>query len=352
MIRGLMDDERTGSMKYRRLGKSELKVSAVGLGCARLGSVTQAGGDQAALRLIGVALDAGINFFDTADIYGQGKSEQLLSKAIKSQRDRVVIATKAGYCLSALGGIARHIKPLLRRLIKGRPNLTQSVEKVRATQSRQNFSDGYLRTHVEASLRRLRCETIDVFYLHSPPTEVIQKGQVFQTLATLKGQGKIRAGGVSCLSDSDALLCLKYPAVSVVQIEVNLFTPGAIKDVLPACRAADVAVVARQALAGGLLLRSAASLRPEDCGPRAEQFAEVKARLEGFEKISAVAGAKPPAAALHFLLEPDGVACALLGTTNFDHLNEHLKALAGPPPSANVMAQLRSAVLAPAAGSA
>ena len=319
----------------------------MGLGCARLGSVTQAGGDQAALRLIGGALDAGINFFDTADIYGQGKSEKLLANAVKSRRDRVVIATKAGYCLSTLGGIARHIKPLLRRFLKARPSLTQSVQKVRATQSRQDFSADYLRTHVEASLRRLDCETIDLFYLHSPPTEIIQKGEVSQTLDTLKAQGKIRAYGVSCLSASDALLCLKYSGVSVVQIEVSLFTPEAIRDVLPACRAADVAVVARQTLAGGLLLRSAANLRPEDCGPRAGQFAEVKARLEQFEKLSATAGAKLPATALHFLLQPDGVSCALIGTTNLDHLNEHLTALAGPPPAPNVMAQLRSAVLAP-----
>src|SRR5438128_1723385 len=141
-------------MEFRPLGKTDLKISALGLGCGRLGSVTQAGGDQAALRLLGKALDAGINFFDTADIYGQGASESLLSKALKGHRDRVVVATKAGYCLSRRGRLAKWVKPLLRRLIQLRPGFEKSVKKARASQTEQNFSGDYLARQIEASLRR------------------------------------------------------------------------------------------------------------------------------------------------------------------------------------------------------
>src|SRR5271169_3330564 len=103
-------------MNYKRLGKTDLRVSALGLGCGRLGSVGQAGGDVAALRLVAQALDCGINFFDTSDIYGQGASESLLGKALRGRRDKTVVVTKAGFCLSTLGSAAGRLKPLLRKL--------------------------------------------------------------------------------------------------------------------------------------------------------------------------------------------------------------------------------------------
>src|SRR5882724_5405274 len=141
-------------MIYRQLNKTELKVSVLGLGCGRLGSVTQADGAQTAMRLVKTALDAGINFLDTADIYGQGASESLLGKALRGRND-VVVATKAGFCLSSLGWLARQLKPLLRRIIKLRPAFAGSVQKVRATQQKQDFSSAYLQRSIEASLRRL-----------------------------------------------------------------------------------------------------------------------------------------------------------------------------------------------------
>ena len=105
-------------MDYRRFGKTNLKVSPLGLGCGRFGSVGQKGGDEAALRLINEALDAGINLFDTSDIYGQGTSESLLGKALRGKRDKAVIVSKAGFCLSTLGGAASRLKPLLRKLLR------------------------------------------------------------------------------------------------------------------------------------------------------------------------------------------------------------------------------------------
>src|SRR6266850_47211 len=179
-------------MDYRRLGQTELRVSALGLGCGRLGSVTYAGGDQAALRLIGSALDAGINFFDTADIYGQGTSETLLGKALKQHRDKVVIGTKAGYRLSTLGSIAKRIKPLLRRFIRFRPGFAKSIQKVRAGQKEQNFSSDYLAGRIDASLRRLQTDRLDLFQLHSPPTDILLRGELFEALEKFKASGKIR----------------------------------------------------------------------------------------------------------------------------------------------------------------
>src|SRR2546423_14567761 len=106
-------------MNYGLWAKPDLQAWALGWVRGGLGSVSKAGGNKAALHLIESAFDAGINFFDTADIYGQGTSETLLGKALKTHRDKVVIGTKGGDCLSTLGSIAKRIKPLVRRVIPG-----------------------------------------------------------------------------------------------------------------------------------------------------------------------------------------------------------------------------------------
>lgn len=327
-------------MEYRQLGRTNLKVSALALGCSRLGSVTQMGGDAAALRLIGRALEAGINFFDTADIYGQGKSETLLAKALKSHRDHVVVATKAGFCLSAIGGIAKRFKPLLRRLLRFKPGFVQAIQKVRAGQTQQDFSPSYLASHIEASLRRLRTDTVDLFYLHSPPADVLRRDEIFEELENLKRQGKLRHYGVSCLAVEDAALCLKYPGVAVLQLEVNLLKPEAIWQALPATAANTVGAVARQVFAGGLLLRSSSTLRPEDYGSDAE-FQAGKTRLRELEQLAANCDCRLSELALHFLFQLDGLSSLLLGTTSAQHLEEHLAVLARPALSSDTLARIR-----------
>jgi aryl-alcohol dehydrogenase-like predicted oxidoreductase len=328
-------------MKYRLLGKTDLRVSAMGLGCGRLGSVTQAGGDQSALRVIGSALDAGINFFDTADIYGQGASECLLARALKGRRERVVIATKAGFCLSALGGIARRAKPLLRRLLGARPALSKSIQKARAAQGRQDFSQAYLARCLDGSLRRLRLDSLDVFLLHSPPAEVLRRGDVFRTLETFKRQGKIRHYGVSCRNIGDLPLCLAQAGVSVLQAELNLFVPEAIEQLAPA-REKGVGVIARGALAAGMLLKAAADLRPEHCASRQEDFKDLQSRMSNLEGMAARAGCGLPELALRFLLQAENISTTLVGTTNADHLRGHLAALDSPALPPEVLAELAS----------
>ena len=328
-------------MDYRRLGQTELRVSAFGLGCARLGSVTYAGGDQAALRLIGSALDAGINFFDTADIYGQGTSETLLGKALKQYRDKVVIGTKAGYCLSTLGSITKRVKPLLRRLIRFKPGLAQSIQKVRAGQKKQNFSPDYLAGRIDASLRRLQTDRLDLFQLHSPPADILLRGEVFEMLEKFRASGKIRYYGVSCLTADDAVICLARPGLAV-QMELNLLSPPAAWRVIAAPPANRPGLVARQSLAGGLLLRSAGELRPEDCASRPESFENLKGRLEQLESLAAAAHCSLRELALQFLLQLDGLGSVLIGTTNPVHLQEHLKILNRTPLSAEDVARIQS----------
>lgn len=336
-----------GRLEYRQLGKTDLKISAFGLGCARLGSVTQVGGDQAALRLIGSALEAGVNFFDTADVYGQGASESLLGQAIKSCRDQVVIATKAGYCLSTLASIAGRIKPLLRRFIRLRPGFAQTVIKVRAAQSRQNFSPDYLASRIESSLRRLRTDALDLFQLHSPPTAVLERGDVFEALAKFKTAGKIRHYGIACLTAADASLCLQQPGVAAVQLELNLLSSQVIGPVRLSAQAKRVGIIARQPLAGGLLLGSAAEVGLEDSASRQEDTETLKARLERLRKLATEANCSIRELALRFMAQVEGVSSTLIGTTDVAHLHQNLAALGEPPLTSAILERIPAALGVP-----
>jgi aryl-alcohol dehydrogenase-like predicted oxidoreductase len=184
---------------------------------------------------------------------------------------------------------------------------------------------------VETSLARLGFDALDVFLLHSPPTEVLQRGEVFETLETLRAQGKIRHYGVSCRNVSDVPLCANRPGVSVLQIELNLLAPQAIAQTVPLARAADLGIMARRVLAGGLLLRSSADLRAEDAEARGEEFAALKERHQGLEKAAAEAGTTLAQMALQSLFQLCEISTVLIGTTSVEHLREHVAALNRPP---------------------
>src|SRR5205823_3709598 len=127
--------------------------------------------------------------------------------------------------LSTLGSIAKRIKPLLRRFIKFKPGFAQTIQKVRGGQKEQNFSLDYLGGRIDASLRRLRTDRLDLFQLHSPPTEVLLRDELFEGLEKFKAAGKIRHYGVSCLTAEDALICMGRPDMAAIQMELNLLSP-------------------------------------------------------------------------------------------------------------------------------
>src|SRR5260370_11149098 len=210
----------------RRFGQTGLSVSVFGLGCARIGGVFK--GDTAGfLSLLSAARDAGINFFDTADMYSQGESEALVGRAFRNVRSRVVIASKAGYCLPGRRKLAARLKPILRPIIRRlgirRDKLPASVRGSLA----QNFSPAYLRRAVEGSLRRLRTDYLDLLHLHSPPADVVERGEWEQALDALKRAGKIRYYGVSCDTVEAGLAALRFPNVSSLQFSLSLLEPRA-----------------------------------------------------------------------------------------------------------------------------
>ena len=164
-------------MERTRFGTTDLYVSDLGFGCARLGGFFQSANKADMVRTLREALAAGITFYDTSDMYTQGESEQVLGEAFHGVRDQVVLASKFGYCLPAqrqlLSRVKPLVKPLVQRLGLRREHLPSAIRGSLA----QNFSPGYVVHAVEQSLRRLKTDHLDLCQLHSPPAEVLAQGR-------------------------------------------------------------------------------------------------------------------------------------------------------------------------------
>ena len=246
-------------MKTRPLGATGLDVSEFGLGCARIGGIFQTG-EPDFVRLLEVAHGVGFTFFDTSDMYSQGESERLLGRAFRGRRHDVVIATKAGYVLPRRRQFAARIKPLLRPLIR-RLGLKRSQlsAAVRGT-PQQDFTPAYLRKALEGSLKRLRTDYVDLFQLHSPPLEAVERGEWHDVMSRLKREGKVRAYGVSCDSVEVGLAALRFEGLGSVQVVLSLLERSASETLLPSARAKGVAGIARECLANGLLIKPASEV--------------------------------------------------------------------------------------------
>ncbi|MGH7829181.1 MAG: aldo/keto reductase [Candidatus Binatia bacterium] len=210
-------------MEYRVLGKTDLRVSAIGLG-----TMVHAGhfgpmSDADSLSAIDAALDLGVNFIDTSDAYGAGYSETLLGKALKGKRDRVILATKGGNTMVG-------------------PN-----------KGKTDFSAAYIGRVMDESLKRLQTDYVDLYQLHNPNVETIERGDVWELLERRKKEGKIRHYGVSVNQIDEALSAVKGGRSASIQIEYNLLTQEPADEVFPQAQKADVGVIARVPLRRGVL---------------------------------------------------------------------------------------------------
>ena len=314
----------TCDVRTRAFGKTDLKVSEFGLGCARIGGIFQA--DSAGfLRLLQAARDAGINFFDTADMYAQGESELLLGRAFRGQRDRVILASKAGYCLPTRRQFAARLKPLLRpalRLLKIRRERLSNAVRGSIT---QDFTPEHLRKAVEGSLRRLGTDYLDLLQLHSPPAEVVDRGQWEPVLEGLKRAGKIRYYGVSCDTLECGLAALRYPGISALQFPFSLLERRVALAVLPAVRERGVAGIARECLANGLLAKKAEEIDLATYGGSPEERAVREEQLAKYRRLAEREGRSLGGMALDFVTSTDGVAVTLVGARSQDQLRAVLR---------------------------
>ncbi|MCL4542009.1 MAG: aldo/keto reductase, partial [Chloroflexi bacterium] len=243
-------------VRYHPLGKTGSQVSLIGLGCARFGGIFAPKSKTEYVQLIHQAIAEGITLFDTADMYAQGESEQILGDALHGHRQSVLISTKVGYCLPAQRYVASALKPLLRPVLQALHLRRTSLPTALRGLPTQNFSPTYIITAAEQCLRRLQTDYIDLLLLHSPPAAVLASGEFLEPLETLRAQGKVRYLGVSCESTTDAFTCLSYPQLSVLQVRVSLLDQSAATKLLPRSSAQGLGIIARECFAGGLLAKA------------------------------------------------------------------------------------------------
>ena len=209
-------------MKYRELGKTGWRISEVGLGCWQIGGADWGEvSEEAAFGVLSAALDSGVNFLDTADVYGLGRSESLIGAFLRERTESIYLATKLG----------RFPEP-------GWP---------------KNFSYDTIKSHVEASLKRLGREQIDLIQLHCIPSEVLREGEVFDSLRRIKAAGLIREFGVSVESMEEGKLCLAQEGLASLQIIFNLFRQKPIESLFEEALAKRVGLIVRLPLASGML---------------------------------------------------------------------------------------------------
>ncbi|QMU27531.1 aldo/keto reductase [Adhaeribacter radiodurans] len=208
-------------MKYRKFGNNE-QLSAIGLGCMSMSHAYGVPDDDESIATLHYALDLGINFCDTADVYGNGKNEELISKVLVQNRAKIFIATKFGFTQDAAGNMVF------------------------------NGSAAYMRKAVEASLKRLKIETIDLYYAHridpNVPVEEMVGG-----MAELVKEGKVRYLGLSEASVTSIKKAHAVHPISAIQSEYSLLTREVEKNVLPACKELGIAFVPFSPLARGLM---------------------------------------------------------------------------------------------------
>lgn len=314
-------------MNYRSFGSTDLLVSEIGLGCSEIGSGVFYKDERESLRLLNRAFELEINFYDTAELYGYGHSEELIGRAFKGRRSQIIIASKVGMLTSSLGQISKALLPILqpvRQIIQPCKDLLK-----RASKQRQDFSSDHIRKAIEQSLRRLHTDYLDLYQLHNPPTWVIERGEVFETLDNLKHQGKIRFYGVSAETISDALLCLEYPNISSLQVVFNILEQEAAKELLPSAHQKRIAIIARIPLARGLLTPT----MTVQTGPPINRFQLQIARAK-VEQLSLLLNEKSrslPQIAIQFVLYHPQVSVVIPGARMVKHLEENVASLRVPP---------------------
>lgn len=328
-------------MRYRQFGTTDLTVSELGFGCARLGGVFQSVTPEEMLGALLRAHEQGITFFDTSDMYTQGESEALLGKAFARRRGEVILASKVGYCLPTRRKLISRVKPLVRPVIQRlgikRAHLPASASGALS----QDFSPGYIIQAVERSLRRLRTDYLDLYQLHSPPADVLESGEFHAPLETLKRDGKIRYYGVSCETTADALICLRYPGISSIQLRLSLLDQSALDAVVARAQAQGVAVIARECYAGGLLAKSPDALSLEAIIPDEAGRAAKQAEIQSYARLAERAGRPLAETALQFVLGTEGVAVTLVGIRTQAQLAGNLQRFAASPLTAEQRRALR-----------
>ncbi|CAN5346002.1 aldo/keto reductase [soil metagenome] len=307
-------------MKYRDFGNTGIKVSEIGFGCWAIGGNDHGNSygpttDKSSTDAVNKAIELGLNFFDTADVYGWGHSEELLGKALRGKRDRVVIATKVGADFYQGTGF-------------------------------QTFTPDYIRFALEKSLTRLNTDYIDVYQLHNPPMKLISKEETYAALRELKKEGKIRAFGVSVFTPVEGITAINVGQPDCVQITYNIFSCRPEEQLLPRAYETGCAIIAREPLANGFLTGK------YDTAPKFAQgdfrknwpMEYVQARSDATRQLAFLkkTGQQSMAqAALKYPLLDQAISTVIVGLKDVEMVEENLAASGAASLTAEEIKQIR-----------
>ena len=314
-------------MQYRRLGTTDMTVSTISFGAWAIGGTWGPVDDEQSMRALHAAVDAGTNFVDTADVYGDGRSERLVARLRRERKgERIFVATKAG-----------------RRLPKQTP---------------EGYSRENLTSWVERSLRNLETEAVDLLQLHCPHPKVYDVPEVFGILDELVAAGKVRYYGISVETVDEALRGIAHPNVQTVQIIFNMLRLKPAEEFFGRAQARRVGILARVPLASGLLtgkLSAASTFATDDhrrfnrngeAFDKGETFSGVpyEVGLEVVDRLKALvpAGATLAQLALRWILEWDAVTCAIPGAKTEEQARANAAAADLPALPASTMAAVRA----------
>lgn len=312
-------------MNYRKLGSTSLSVSEVSFGAWAIGGSWGEVDDDESLAALHRAIDLGVNFIDTADVYGGGRSERLIAQVLAERSEDVYVATKAG----------RRLSP----------------------HEAAGYNQENLTRFVEESLQNLQTEALDLVQLHCPPTEVYYQPETFAALDDLKQAGKIRHYGVSVEKVEEALKAIEYPGVETVQIIFNLFRQRPLDLFFEQAQRRDIGVIVRVPLASGLLTGKMSRdtefadddhrqfNRDGESFDRGETFAGVDYET-GLRAVDALKPLVPEGAtmaqlALRWILMHDAVSCTIPGAKRPAQVEDNVAAAELPPLSNEQMQRVR-----------
>jgi aryl-alcohol dehydrogenase-like predicted oxidoreductase len=313
-------------MNYRKLGRTGWSISEVSFGAWAIGGTWGEVNDNDSLEALNKALDLGINFFDTADVYGDGRSERLLAKLKKERAEKFYIATKAG-----------------RRLTQ---------------QTAEGYNKKNLTSFIERSLQNLNTYAIDLFQLHCPPTQVYYMPEIFGILDDLVNEGKLQYYGVSVEKAEEALKAIEYPNVQSVQIIFNMFRQRPSELFFDQAKKKQVGILARLPLSSGMLTGKFTRYskfenddhrrfnREGEAFDKGETFSGVDFNLglKAIEELKTFCPKEMSLAqfALKWILMFDAVTCTIPGAKNKDQVAENVHASALPPLSNKIMNTVKS----------
>jgi len=301
-------------MEYRKL--DDLKVSVIGYGAWGIGGAPfwSNEGDNKSIESIKISYENGINFFDTAPVYGFGHSEKLIGKALKPVRNKVILATKCG-------------------LRWGK----ESLSSLRKDTSRKSILD-----EIDQSLRRLDTDWIDLYQVHWPDVETSQK-ETIETLLEIQKLGKIRYIGVSNYSAEQIKESLLYGKISSLQPEFSLLARDIEKDTVPLCLEKKIGIIAYSPLASGVLTgKYDKNTKFKDWRSKGiigtftgEGFVENISKVDQLKEVAKQEGKTCSQTAINWVLRQPGLTTALVGVKNSFQMQENLKAIGWKPSKEN-----------------